>query len=197
MINVPPKLRGANSENYVAKMEKLHIAIRKSHLKKVIFISSTSVYGDTNGEVTEETKPWPSSESGRQLLLAEQIFQNDATLKTTIVRFGGLIGPTRHPITMLSGKQGLSNGNAPVNLIHLNDCIEIIQSVLKNDWWDVIFNAVYPLHPAKREYYSAEALKRGIPVPKYRDDGVEKGKTIHSFQLINVKKYIFKTSIVS
>ena len=106
IINVPPRLRGNNFENYVLKMQFLHDEIGKSSVKKILFISSTSVYGAAEGAVTEDTVPMPATESGRQLLEVEKFFQKDKSIQTSIIRFGGLIGPKRHPITMLSRKKG-------------------------------------------------------------------------------------------
>ena len=195
VINVPPKLRGSNTENYVKKMELLHGAISHAGIRKVVFVSSTSVYGDIEGEVAEDTDPKPSTESGRQLLASENIFREDDGLKTTIIRFGGLIGNERHPINMLSGKKNLSNGNHPINLIHLNDCIRIIQSVIEKKWWDEIFNGVFPLHPKKKDYYTSEAKKRGLQVPDYKEDNSKIGKIVRSNRLISVKNHVFTTSL--
>ncbi len=195
IINVPPKLRGGNRENYVEKIRGLYNAIKASSVQKIVFVSSTSVYGDIDGEVTEDTIPRPSTESGRQLLVTEDIFGNDSELQTTIVRFGGLIGPNRHPVTMLSGRTRLANGAAPINLIHLDDCINILKNIVEQGWWNEVFNAVYPDHPPKAKYYSMEAKKRGIPVPDYSKDAAQKGKKVLSGSLILVKKYRFNTSI--
>jgi len=195
VVNVPPKLRGKSKGNYVQKIQLLHQEVKKSEVQKVIFVSSTSVYGDVDGEVTEETIPQPSTESGKQLLTSENIFANDTDLQTTIIRFGGLIGPNRHPVTMLSGRQNLSNGNAPTNLIHLNDCIRIIKSVLANSWWGEILNGVYPEHPSKQKYYSSEAKKRGLQMPDYKVDNSKKSKIVHSKVLIYVKKFEFTTTL--
>ena len=119
----------------------------------------------------------------------------DANLRTTVIRFGGLIGPNRHPVTMLSGRQELSNGNHPVNLIHLDDCIRIIIAVLQNSWWNETFNGVYPEHPTKQEYYTSEAHKRGLQIPDYKEDNSIGGKKILSKILVNVKKFEFTTSL--
>ncbi len=197
VINIPPKLRGGNKENYIKKMQLLLESLKAAKTKKVIFISSTSVYGDINAAITEETIPQPNTESGKQLLASENVFKNTPEIRTTIIRFGGLIGPDRHPITMLSGRKDLNNGNHPVNLIHLNDCISIINSVIRQHWWSEIFNAVYPFHPPKKEYYSQEAVKRGLKIPEYSNTSLHLGKKIDSRRLIHVKKYIFKTSIQS
>lgn len=195
VINVPPRLRDGKTENYFKKMGLLYDAIKTSQLRKVIFVSSTSVYGEVEGEVSEKTDPNPSTESVKQLLASENIFKNDDGLQTTIIRFGGLIGPDRHPVNILSGKKGLSNGNHPINLIHLNDCIKIIQTIVKKNWWNEIFNGVFPNHPKKRDYYIFEAKKRGLQVPDFKEDNVGKGKIVSSNRLISVKNYTFTTTL--
>ncbi|SHI60763.1 SDR family oxidoreductase [Pseudozobellia thermophila] len=195
VINVPPRLRNGKGQNYVKKMRLLLQAIDASTVKNVIFVSSTSVYGAAEGEVTEKTRPKPVTESGRQLLVSEKLFGKNHKFQTTVVRFGGLIGPKRHPVTMLSKKSSLTNGHHPVNLIHLNDCVRILYKIIAEDWWDEILNAVHPEHPTKEEYYIDEAKKRGIPLPVYKGDNSRKGKIIRSETLINVKGFTFTTTL--
>ena len=195
VVNIPPKLRGNNAENYFQKISLLHQAIKKSTVKNIIFISSTSVYGDIQGEVTEATIPKPVTDSGKQLLACEALFRNDQELKTTIIRFGGLIGDDRHPANFLSGKKGLSNGSAPINLIHQTDCIRIIEAIVKEGWWNELFNAVYPHHPSKKEYYTASCLRKGLPMPSYIDDNSLFEKYVKSNHLMTVKGFRFNTSI--
>ena len=43
IINIPPKLRGNSGENFVAKIQLLIPFIEKTKVKKVLFVSSTSV----------------------------------------------------------------------------------------------------------------------------------------------------------
>lgn len=167
IVNVPPRLRKPPFESYAKKMGKLVEAIQTTSIKKVIFVSSTSVYGNINGEVNEATTPKPNTESGRQLLEVEKLFKSSTSFETTIIRFAGLIGEDRHPVKMLSKKEELFNGNEPVNLIHLNDCIRIIEKIIDDDDWGVIVNGVYPYHPTKEEYYIKEAKHRGLPIPNY------------------------------
>jgi len=195
IINVPPKLRGERNENYVSKMQLLLNALQKSKIKKVLFVSSTAVYGDISGDVTEKTTPQPNTESGKQLLASENIFTTCPQFETTIVRFGGLIGLNRHPINMLSGRKNLRNGNHPINLIHLDDCINILLLTLKNNWWGELINAVYPNHPTKSTYYTQKANEQGLISPGYLKASIGEGKKIVSNRLLNVKKYVFHTSI--
>jgi UDP-glucose 4-epimerase len=44
----------------------------------VIFISSTSVYGDANDQITEETPLNPDSEGGKQLAIVEDVLQQQS-----------------------------------------------------------------------------------------------------------------------
>ncbi|HMB62858.1 MAG TPA: SDR family oxidoreductase [Eudoraea sp.] len=195
IVNVPPGLRSNPGERYVKKMELLHREIQKAEVTDVLFISSISVYGAQSGEITEDTFPHPKTESGKQLLASENIFRNDRSLRTSVIRFGGLIGPERHPVTHLAGKKGLSNGEDFVNLIHLNDCIGMITVTLTNEYWGEIFNGVYPDHPKKEDYYTKEAQKRGLPVPRYdRKTTKYKGKRIKSRNFL-IKNYCFSTPL--
>ncbi|PWL39594.1 NAD(P)-dependent oxidoreductase [Flagellimonas aquimarina] len=197
IINLPPKLRSGNRESFVEKIKQLYSEIKTSKVLKVIFVSSTAVYGDIDGDVTESTVPKPSTESGRQLLQCEQLFQQDRDLDTTIVRFGGLIGPNRHPVNMLSKRQNLTNGSNPINLIHLDDCIHMLSTIIANNYWNQIFNGVYPLHITKKEYYTSEALKRGVSLPDYEDSSSGKNNKVIISKNFLDKNHGFQTSLLS
>ncbi|MEO1484674.1 MAG: SDR family oxidoreductase [Bacteroidota bacterium] len=192
VINVPPKLRRQPHANYVGKMKHLHTAMQKAKVPHAIFVSSTSVYGNHPNDITEETKPAPVTESGKQLLETEQLFLDAENSKNTVVRFGGLIGPKRHPVTMLSQKKGLKNGTAPVNLIHLEDCIAMLKTIISENYWGEIFNGVFPYHPTKQEYYQNEAQKRGIEAPEYlaSTEEMPKGRIVSKNYLLKGHTYL-------
>jgi nucleoside-diphosphate-sugar epimerase len=57
--------------------------------------------------------------------------QGNSRFKTTILRFGGLIGEDRNPIRFLAGRENLENPDAPINLIHQTDCIGIILRIIE------------------------------------------------------------------
>ncbi len=197
VINVPPGLRRGDSENYVMKMHLLYHALKRAAVKEVVFVSSTSVYGSVKGIVAEDTPPAPDTESGRQLLESERLFVQDKSLKTIVVRFGGLIGPNRHPVTRLSGRKGLENGQDPVNLIHLNDCVQLISSVVRDGHWDQVFNGVFPAHPKKADYYTREAVKRQLVPPQYKDSDTKYSAQKVISRNFLAKNYAFFTSIFS
>ena len=192
IVDIPPKLRSTSSENFVAKIETLLAQIEKSQVKKVIFISSISVYADDNSVITEETIPNPETESGKQLLQAEQLLQQNQYFQTTVIRFGGLIGTNRHPVFHLAGKQNLQNPKAPVNLIELQDCIGIIEAVISKNCFSETFNAVTPFHPSRKDYYTQKATAFGLPLPEFDDSKQSVGKTIISTKITTVLDYHFQ-----
>lgn len=195
IINVPPGLRNPANGSYFKRMELLLKAVRASTVKKVLFVSSTSVYGNVTGIITEETEPQPQTLSAKHILAAEQLLRGTTTLETTVLRFGGLIGPQRHPVNTLSGKTGLENGNDTINLIHLDDCIAMIINILKKGYWNRTLNGVYPHHPTKKEYYTKKALELGIPPPSYVSTRAKKQPKIVKTADFYVKRHPFLTSI--
>jgi nucleoside-diphosphate-sugar epimerase len=192
IINIPPKVRGNSSENFVSKIENILPFIEKSGIKKVLFVSSTSVFSDESKVVTEETIPNPDTESGKQLLECEKLLQENSNFETTILRFGGLIGEDRHPIYFLAGRTNIENPEAPINLIHQEDCIGIILKIIDSNCWQETFNAVAPFHPSREEYYSKKAKNYNLEPPIFTHSKPSIGKTILSDKLENVLKYQFK-----
>jgi nucleoside-diphosphate-sugar epimerase len=194
IIDIPPKLRGTVTENFVAKIQTLIPFIEKSAIAKVIFVSSTAVYSDDNTIITEDTIPQPNTESGKQLLAVETLLQNNSRFKTIIVRFGGLIGDDRHPIKFLSGRKNLENPEAPINLIHQIDCIGILENIINTNSFGEIVNAVAPFHPTRKDYYTQKAQELNLPLPEFETNKTSFGKTILSTKIEAVLNYQFKNS---
>lgn len=192
IIDIPPKLRGNASENFVQKIKNLIPFIEKSSIKNVIFISSTSVYNDDNKIVTEADTSLPETESGKQLLETEKLLCSSTHFQTTILRFGGLIGNDRNPIHYLSGKSQIENPFAPINFIHQDDCIAVIIKIISMDVWGEIFNAVAPFHPNRKTYYIEKAMKLGLDLPNFNESKPSLGKTVSSDKLIRLLNYDFK-----
>ena len=191
IIDIPPKLRGTATENFVIKIKNLILFIEKSGIKKVVFVSSTSVYSDDNKWVTEETIANPDTESGIQLVACEQLLQNNSQFETTVVRFGGLIGEDRNPIRFLAGRTNIENPNAPINLIHQEDCIGILLKIIESNCWGETFNAVAPFHPSREAYYTQKAREYDLELPIFAASKPSIGKTILSDKLEKVLNYQF------
>lgn len=201
IIDIPPKLRGLpkdssaeQKKSFVEKIKNIIPFIEKSKIKNVLFISSTSVYGENNSMVSEETPLDPDTESGKQLVEVEQLLQKNSNFRTTILRFGGLIGEDRNPVKSLSGRKNLENPNAPINLIHQQDCIKIILKIINTNHWNETLNAVAPFHPSRKEYYTQKAIAFNIPLPEFNKDESSLGKTILSDTLERVLDYKFSVT---
>ncbi|MEY2922044.1 MAG: hypothetical protein RL108_666 [Bacteroidota bacterium] len=204
IIDIPPKLRGnaldtstALSKTFVKKIQNLIPFIENSSVKKVLFVSSTSVYADENVTITEESIPNPDTESGKQLLEAEVLLQSNENFQTTVIRFGGLIGADRHPIQFLSGKTQIENPEAPINLIHHEDCIGIIEKIIqkaRNEHfnWNETFIAVAAFHPTRKEYYTQKAIELNLALPHFNESKPSIGKLISSEKVEHILGYSFK-----
>lgn len=192
IIDIPPKLRGDQSGNFVGKIKTLLPFIEKSTIENVIFISSTSVYGDNNDQVTEETPLNPDSEGGKQLKIVETLLQNNSFFKTTVLRFGGLIGEDRNPVRFLAGKENLDNPKAPINLIHQADCIGIIMQIIAKQAWNTTFNAATPYHPSRETYYTQKAIDFGLTPPTFDHSKPSVGKTILADKIEKTLDYTFQ-----
>jgi nucleoside-diphosphate-sugar epimerase len=191
IIDIPPKLRGTATENFVAKIKNLIPFVEKAGIKKVVFVSSTSVYSDDNKLVTEETFANPDTESGKQLVACEELLQSNSHFETTVLRFGGLIGEDRNPIRFLAGRTNIENPNAPINLIHQEDCIGIILKIIESNCWGETFNAVAPFHPSREAYYTQKAKEYNLELPIFAASKPSVGKTILSDKLEKVLNYQF------
>jgi len=188
IINIPPRVK-ASETTYANKLSLLLPVIGQEGINKVLFVSSTSVYADDNSVVTEFTLPMPDTESGKQVLDAELLFEEATSFKTTIVRFGGLIGAGRHPVKFLAGKDNLANPDASVNLIHQEDCIGIILKIIAADSWGEVYNGVSPNHPTREEYYTVKAKELGLPSPMFNHNDPSVGKTVSGNKVVEVLGY--------
>lgn len=169
-VCIPPKRNTPEQADFFDKIAQIVDAAKLHKVKQFIFISSTAVYGDTNSEVTELTMPVPETDSGKSILRAERLLKAQKTFTSTIIRFAGLVGPARHPGRFFSRKKDVPNGKAPINLIHLNDCIGISQAIIENEAFGQIFNACAPDHPCKQDFYTAAAISAQLIPPVFKDE---------------------------
>ncbi|MXV49602.1 SDR family NAD(P)-dependent oxidoreductase [Pedobacter sp. HMF7647] len=167
IIAIPP---GPDTENYAAKISGLINFINRYRIKQVIFISSTSVYRNANTEADDYTVPQPETDSGRALLEAENMLLEDGSFTLTVLRFAGLVGPGRHPGRFFAGKKNIPNGKSPVNLLHLDDCIQVVYEIIKQHKFGGIYNVCSPDHPEKQQFYYEAATVRNLEAPQFTDE---------------------------
>ncbi|WP_163517141.1 SDR family oxidoreductase [Gelidibacter japonicus] len=194
IVNIPPGLRKNPEADFVKQMEMLCKYIERSTVKNVLYISSTAVYEDDISMpiITEESPTNGQSASAKQLIGAEQVFKTNVHFETTILRFGGLIGDGRNPAKFLSGKNMVKNPDGPVNLIHQDDCIAIIKTIIQEKHWNTEFNAVAPQHPSRKAYYTSLCKTHNLPVPQFDPSSQSQGKIISNEKVEQILKYNFQ-----
>ncbi|AFU68410.1 short chain dehydrogenase/reductase, atypical SDR family [Psychroflexus torquis ATCC 700755] len=180
IIDIPPGLRRNPTSDYIAKIKPLLQAISVSSLSKVLYISSTGIFEDHESipGYTEYYLFSTSEIKANPLIEAEQLVLNLSMAKASVLRFGGLVGEGRHPIQFLAGRKGLQNPEAPVNLIHLSNCIRLILEVINQDEFGHIYHGVETIKLSKQAYYIKKAKDHDLVPPEFDHTQTNKGKTI-------------------
>jgi len=125
----------AYRDSYVAGAEALAAAIEEtqSRPKLVLWVSSTSVYGNNQGAWVDETTPTnPVSFSGQLLLQAEQTIGR-LPCAYSIVRFSGIYGSgrTRMLDQIKAGKGRPAQPEQWSNRIHSDDCAGVLAHLVE------------------------------------------------------------------
>ncbi|OUR71913.1 NAD(P)-dependent oxidoreductase [Methylophaga sp. 41_12_T18] len=172
----------------IVAFEALIKQLEQSTVKKVIFVSSSSVYLSNNQVVSEDQQ---HENSGSVLFQIEQLFQQNSHFSTTVIRLAGLIGPKRHPGRFFQNDKVIKHADNPVNLVHLDDCLAIISVVIKQQQWGQVFNACADNHPTKREFYKYASSSLGLPLPQCSP--LESGdyKIVSNLKVKNILGYTF------
>lgn len=109
---------------------------RGQHPRRLLFVSSTGVYGQNQGEWIDETSPTePSGYTGQVMLEAERLALGSG-LPATVVRMAGLYHPDR-PWLQDQVRAGLRVEREPAqysNRIHRDDAAALLAFMLQADW---------------------------------------------------------------
>ncbi|NIJ51115.1 NAD-dependent epimerase/dehydratase family protein [Dyadobacter arcticus] len=168
IISLPPRLTKNEPGFYPKQIEVVAREIEKSTVKEVIFISSTGIYPELNRIVKEEDVSAPENSPSPDMVLAENIVQSLRPLRmVTILRLGGLLGHNRIPGKYVKGQKNMLTGSIPVNYIHRDDAVGIIQHFLEHGLKNETFNIVSPIHPTRREVYDDSCKRFGWEAPTY------------------------------
>jgi nucleoside-diphosphate-sugar epimerase len=157
-------------------------------LKKFVYTGSTSVYGQTDGSLVNETSSTePQAETAKVLLATEKLLLaavKERRFPAVILRVAGIYGPERG----YWFKQFLKNeariegdGSHFMNMIHRDDVVACIIAALKNGRAGEIYNAVddEPVRQADFFQWLAEELSRDSPpwVPENLNENRKRGIT--------------------
>lgn len=139
--------------------------------RRVVYLSTTGVYGDCGGEWVDETRPpAPSADRAWRRLDAEQrwrAWSRETGGELVILRVAGIYGPGKLPIARLeSGKPMVAEADAPItNHIHSLDLVAICQAAMARGVSGEVYN-VCDGHPDNMTaYFHAVADFLGLPRP--------------------------------
>lgn len=193
IVAIPPGIRGhGDGTFFIRQMKSLIEHLNHSLVTFVLFISSTSVYPELNRVVFErDTKGLPR-DIDHALLMAEDLMMDPGNnFEATIIRFGGLYGYDRHPARFLAGKINVLNGAAPINMIHRDDCVQILYEIIRLNIRKEIFNACADEHPTRKEYYTNMARLLNLKPPTFQEDSNISFKIVSNEKLKKNLNYTF------
>lgn len=137
---------------------------------RVVFASSTGVWGTEDGSVVDETTPaHPTREAGRVLLEAEALLHARTGDRGTALRFAGLYGPDRLPRLddLKAGRPIAADPDTWLNLIHVDDAARIVVAVAAAPHARRLY-VVSDGHPVRRrDWYAHLAARTGSPPPTF------------------------------
>ncbi|QWA09326.1 SDR family oxidoreductase [Sodalis ligni] len=179
IVTLPAGHTAQRPEDYFLAVRQVVDSALSFGVPRIIFTSSTSVYGDTVGTLRENSPLEPVTPTAICLRELEQWLHRLPNTSVDILRLAGLVGPSRHPGRFLAGKTHLPGGSHGVNLVHQSDVISAIELLLKLPKGGHLYNICAPGHPAKRDYYPARARELGTKPPEFLPgDDKETGKIV-------------------
>jgi nucleoside-diphosphate-sugar epimerase len=153
------------------------LAALPSSVTRIVYISTTGVYGPAGGDsVDEQTPPDPQREGGKASLAAEEALRSHPLgRRSVILRLAGIYGPGRVPyVDKLRAGEPIAVPSAGwLNLIHVDDAAQIV--VAADQWAAATTNhdgphvfCVSDGAPAVRgDYYAEVARLIGAPPPSF------------------------------
>ncbi len=139
---------------------------------KVVYISTTGVYGDCEGAVvTEETPVNPQTARAKRRLDAETVLTawgEERNVPVVILRVTGIYGPGRLPVRHIDeGQPVLRPEEAPLtNRIHADDLARVCIAAAQRGESGDIFNVSDGQAGTMTDYFNAVAEAAGIPRPR-------------------------------
>jgi nucleoside-diphosphate-sugar epimerase len=136
---------------------------------RFLFISSTSVYGQSKGEEVDESSPTqPREETGAVLVQAEDYLRRRLP-DAVILRLAAIYGPGRllRSAAILAGEPIVADPDKWLNLIHVDDGADAVLAAEARGRAGAIYN-ICDGHPVRRrEFYTRMAEVLGAPAPRF------------------------------
>lgn len=193
ILNIPVGRKNITSDTFEANMHDLLRHAVGSKIQQVIFVSTTSVYGDQNAVFAEKSPTSPDTQSGKINLAVERLVQQHFSEDACVIRLSGLVGENRHPVNYLAGKSDLAAPNKVVNLVHQQDVLQSIEHIIKNGIWGNTLVLSATEHPTRQDYYTWAAQQLNLDPPSFiEEQGPPVGKLIDSSESLGLLGMMLK-----
>ena len=151
--------------------------------RRIIAISSTGVYGQTDGSWVDEDSPCrPRREAGKAFVAAEQMLADHALgNRAVVLRMAGLYGPGRIPrrADIAAGKpMGIPADNY-LNLIHVDDAADAVLAAEERAPVPRTYLVCDGRPVDRREFFTALAQLLGVASPPFVEPSPEVLATHH------------------
>ena len=139
-----------------------NLAIEMGLPRRLIYTSSTSVYGDHHGKfVDEDSELLSKTDNGKILIETERLYTSLAEFgwHVCILRLAEVYGPEREISKKVRENQGIAlagTGEQYTNMVHRADCAEAIDYALRHHL-EGVYNVADDDHPTRKELYSQVA----------------------------------------
>jgi nucleoside-diphosphate-sugar epimerase len=162
--------------------------------KKIVYTSSTSVYGQTDASAVKETSPTePASETSRVLVETEKILVEAAQQKkfpAVILRVAGIYGPGRGHLFLQYLKNEAKipgKGERLINMVHRDDLVGAIIAALKNGRPGEIYNVVDDEPVAQIHFFRwlSETLGKWMPPFSTEEESTERKRGLTNKKVQN------------
>jgi nucleoside-diphosphate-sugar epimerase len=158
---------------YLKTARHMAAALPATAPEAVVVVSSSSVYGVSDGSWVDETVPaQPPRRAGETLLEMERTLLETPGLPVRVVRSVGIYGPERTPAHRLdSGEAFVGTGEEWVNLIFVDDLARILERVAERGRNGAVYLAADGAPVRRRDYYAEAARLAGLPEPRFSGGG--------------------------
>ena len=155
---------------YVAGLGRA-LAVLPANVGRLIYISSTGVYGQSGGAwVDEDSVCQPQRVGGKAVLAAEQRLARHALgARSVVLRAAGIYGPGRIPKLndVKQGKPVAADGDAFLNLVHVDDLVEAVLAAERLEKLPARYVVGDGVPVRRADFYGEVARQLGAPPPRF------------------------------
>ncbi|MBC8951799.1 SDR family oxidoreductase [Xenorhabdus sp. PB62.4] len=167
VLTLPVSGVAGGGEGYVKAVQLIIDTALSYAVPRIIFTSSTSVYGSSVGYLNEDEPLSPETQSATALVELENWLHQLPNTSVDILRLAGLVGNGRHAGRFLAGRKAIEGGENAVNLVHQDDVISAIKLLIQQPKGGHVYNLCAPIHPKRSEYYPLASRQLDLTPPEF------------------------------